>query len=80
MFGIYSSILVVSSQRPSQGRPAGGGASDGYGLGRGAAGPARRSTTSAAGALRVTVRTNPSNTSDLAPPLVPFTEPVDWRT
>ena len=43
---------VRSSQSSSW--PAGG-ASDGYGLGRGAAGPDRRCTTTAAGALRVIV-------------------------
>ena len=50
LFGITSNTLVRSSQSPSG--PAGG-ASDGYGLGRGAAG--RRCTTTAAGALRVIV-------------------------
>ena len=51
-FGITSNILALSSQSPSG--PAGG-ASDGYGLERGAAGPDRRFTTTAAGALRVIV-------------------------
>ena len=50
--GITSNILALSSQRPSG--PAGG-ASDGYGLGRGAAGPGCRCTTTVAGALRVVV-------------------------
>ena len=45
-------IYQASSQRPSG--PAGG-ASDGYGLGRGAAGPGRLRATRAAGALRVIV-------------------------
>ena len=44
--------LALSSQSPSG--PAGG-ASDGYGLGRGAAAPDRRCTTTAAGALRAIV-------------------------
>ena len=52
VFGITSNALVRSSQSSSG--PAGG-ASDGYGLGRGAAGPDRRCTTTAAGALRVIV-------------------------
>ena len=52
VFGITPNILVRSSQSSSG--PAGG-ASDGYGLGRGAAGPDRRCTTTAAGALRVIV-------------------------
>ena len=52
VFGLTSNILALSSQGPS--RPAGG-ASDGYGLGRGAAGPVRQSTTTAAGALRVII-------------------------
>ena len=47
VFGITSNTLVRSSQSSS--------ASDGYGLGRGAAGPDRRCTTSAAEALRVIV-------------------------
>ena len=50
LFGITSNTLVRSSQSSSG--PAGG-ASDGCGLGRGAAGPDRRCTTTAAGALRV---------------------------
>ena len=49
VFGITSNTLVRSSQSSSG--PAGG-ASDGYGLGRG---PDRRCTTTAAGALRVIV-------------------------
>ena len=52
VFGVSSSTLALSSQSSSG--PAGG-ASDGYGLGRGAAGPDRRCTTTAAGALRVIV-------------------------
>ena len=54
LFGITSSILALSGQSPSG--PAGG-ASDGYGLGRGAVGPGCRCTTTvtAAGALRVIV-------------------------
>ena len=52
LFGITSNTLVRSSQSSSG--PAGG-ASDGYGLGRGAAGPDRRCTTTTAGALRVIV-------------------------
>ena len=52
VFGITSNTLVRSSQSSSG--PAGG-ASDGYGLGRGGAGPDRRCTTTAAGALRVIV-------------------------
>ena len=52
VFGITSNTLVRSSQSSSG--PAGG-ASDGYGLGRGAAGPDSRCTTTAAGALRVIV-------------------------
>ena len=50
VFGIISNTLVRASQSPSG--PAGG-ASDGYGLGRGAAGSDRLCTTTAAGALRV---------------------------
>ena len=50
LFGIASNTLVRSSQSSSG--PAGG-ASDGYGLGRGAAGPDRRCTTTAAGAVRL---------------------------
>ena len=50
--GITASILALSGQSPSG---AAGGTSDGYGLGRGAAGPDRRITTAAAGALRVVV-------------------------
>ena len=52
LFGITSNTLpdlVKSPSGPS------GGASDGYELGRGAAGPERRCTTTAAGALRVIV-------------------------
>ena len=52
VFGITSNILALPSRSPPG--PAGG-ASDGYGLGRGAAGPGRLSTTTAAGALRVIV-------------------------
>ena len=52
LFGITSHTLVRSSQSSSG--PAGC-ASDGYGLGRGAAGPDRRCTTTAARALRVIV-------------------------
>ena len=52
LFGITSNTLVRSS-RSSSG-PAGG-ASDGYGLGRRAAGPDRRCKTTAAGELRVIV-------------------------
>ena len=52
VFGITSNTLVQSNQSSSG--PAGG-ASNGYGLGRGAAGPDRRGTTTAAGALRVIV-------------------------
>ena len=52
LFGITSNTLVRSSQSSSG--PAGG-ASDGYGLGRGAAGPDRRCTTTAAGAIRAIV-------------------------
>ena len=52
LFGITSNTLVRSSQSSSG--PAGG-ASDGYGLGRRAAGPDRRCTTTAAGAIRVIV-------------------------
>ena len=52
VFGITSNTLVRSSHSSSG--PAGG-ASDGYGLGRGAAGPDRRCTTTAAGALRAIV-------------------------
>ena len=52
LYGIASNILALSSQsRPG---PAGG-ASDDCGLGRRAAGPGRRCTTAAAGALRVIV-------------------------
>ena len=50
LFGITSNTLVRPSQSSSG--PAGG-RSDGCGLGRGAAGPDRRCTTTAAGALRV---------------------------
>ena len=54
----YSEALVRSSQSSSG---LAGGASDGYGLGRGAAGPDRRCTTSAAGALpESSFRTDPS--------------------
>ena len=52
VFGITSSTLALSGQGPSG--PACG-ASDGYGLGRGAAGPGSRRTTTASGALRVIV-------------------------
>ena len=52
VFGIFCSTLALSSLSSSG--PAGG-ASDGYGLGRGAAGPGRRCTTTAVGALRVIV-------------------------
>ena len=53
LFVITSNTLIRSGQSSSG--PAGG-ASDGYGLGRGAAGPDRRcTTTTAAGALRVIV-------------------------
>ena len=52
LFGLTSNTLVRSSQSSSG--PAGG-AFDGYGLGRGAAGPDRRRTTTVAGALRVIV-------------------------
>ena len=52
LFGVTCSTLVRSGQSSSG--PAGG-ASDGYGLGRGAAGPDRWCTTTAAGALRVIV-------------------------
>ena len=45
----YSVLSSQSSSGPA------GSASDGYGLGRGAAGPDRRCTTTAAGALRVIV-------------------------
>ena len=51
-FRITCNTLVRSGQSSSG--PAGS-ASDGYGLGRGAAGPDRRCTTTAAGALRVIV-------------------------
>ena len=72
VFGIYSSIVDASSQSHSLGRPEP--LSNGYGRGtrRGVAGPARWYMTSAAGAFRVTVWTASSNTSDLAPPLVPL--------
>ena len=52
LLGVTFNTLVRSSQGPSG--PAGG-ASVGYSLGRGAAGPDRRCTNTAAGALRVIV-------------------------
>ena len=67
--------LVGSSQRPPPGRPA-----VHRWLRAGTRSCWTQCTTTAAGALRVTVSTDPSNTSDRAPPLVPFTEPVDSRT
>ena len=67
--GISPSTLALCGQ--SSYGPAGG-ASDGYGLGRGAAGPDRRCTTAAAGALRVIVQDGSIHMSGHAPPPVPI--------
>ena len=61
VFGITSNTLVRSSQT-SSGQA--GGASASYGLGRGAAGPDRQSTTTAAGALRGSVLNESSFRTD----------------
>ena len=69
VLGTTSNTLVRSTQRSSG--PAGGD-SDGCGLGRGAAGPDRRCTTAAAGALRVIVQDGSIRMSGHAPPPVPI--------
>ena len=69
VFGITSIILAVPSQSPSG--PASS-ASDGYGLGQGAAGPGRQCTTTAAGALRVIVEDGSIHMSGHAAPSVPI--------
>ena len=68
-FGITCNARVRSSQ--SSLGPAGG-TSHGYGLGRGPAGPDRRCTTTAAGALRVIVQDGFIHMSGHAPPPVPI--------
>ena len=69
LFGVTCNTLVRSIQSSSG--PAGG-ASDGYGPGRGAAGPDRQCATTAARALRVIVQDGFIRMSDHAPPPEPI--------